>query len=207
MDFIETQFPRPPQLGYTSSPRYVVEIEEDAGGRETRNRAWSRPLHDFAFEASAATVDLGAIIEFFHAVGGPAIGFRFKDWNDYTSRRVGQAITPYDQPLVQLTSTTYQLTKQYQVGAATQLREIRKPVAATIVLGRNGAPLLTGWTLNAATGVVTFDVAPTGTLTWGGQFDVPVRFDSETLPIELDLLGDDGTYVQRTRFTLREIRV
>ncbi len=41
-----------------------------------------------------------------------------------------------------------------------------------------GAPG-SGWTVNQTTGVVTFTTAPGvgAVLTWGGEFDVPVRFD------------------------------
>jgi hypothetical protein len=43
--------------------------------------------------------------------------------------------------------------------------------------------------------------APAGALTWGGQFDVPVRFDSE-FPVEILNLR-----IQSATFTLRELQL
>ena len=52
----------------------------------------------------------------------------------------------------------------------------------------NGVTQITGWTLNTATGVVTFTSAPAPgvAITAGFEFDVPVRFDTDTLDVTLD---------------------
>jgi uncharacterized protein (TIGR02217 family) len=205
MTFLEDRFPRPPKLGYVSIPRYDVEITTDSAGGEERNRNWSRPLHEYSFTCAALDIDIGEIIEFYHAVGGRAYGFRFRDWNDYLSCRLGQTPTATDQPAVALTATTFQLVKDYTRGALTQRREIRKPVAGTILVAAGGVPQPSGWTLSASTGVITFDEAPSGAVTWGGEFDVPVRFDSD-LPIDLNFRSEDGRYVQSVQFTLKELR-
>ena len=46
-----------------------------------------------------------------------------------------------------------------------------------------------GWSVDTATGVVTFDSAPAEgvILTAGFSFDVPVRFDTDALDVTLDL--------------------
>ena len=48
---------------------------------------------------------------------------------------------------------------------------------------------LSGWTLDAATGIVTFTTAPgSGVIVRAGfEFDVPVRFDTDTLDVTLDI--------------------
>ena len=50
------------------------------------------------------------------------------------------------------------------------------------------AEQLSGWTLDATTGVITFTTAPAGgvIIRAGFEFDVPVRFDSDTLDVTLD---------------------
>ncbi len=47
----------------------------------------------------------------------------------------------------------------------------------------------TGWTVDPTTGIVTFASPPVagGVLTAGFEFDVPVRFDTDDLPVTLDL--------------------
>ena len=52
-----------------------------------------------------------------------------------------------------------------------------------------GAELMSGWSVDATTGIVTFDSAPGAgaPVTAGFQFDVPVRFDTDQLDVTLDL--------------------
>jgi uncharacterized protein (TIGR02217 family) len=46
-----------------------------------------------------------------------------------------------------------------------------------------------GWSADTATGVVNFDTAPGAgvAITAGFEFDVPVRFDTDTLDVTLDI--------------------
>ena len=48
---------------------------------------------------------------------------------------------------------------------------------------------MSGWSLDATTGVVTFTTAPgSGVIVRAGfEFDVPVRFDTDTLDVTLDI--------------------
>ena len=47
---------------------------------------------------------------------------------------------------------------------------------------------ITGWTVNTSTGVLTFVAppAPGSAITAGFEFDVPVRFNTDTLDVTLD---------------------
>jgi uncharacterized protein (TIGR02217 family) len=48
---------------------------------------------------------------------------------------------------------------------------------------------MSGWSVDTTTGVVTFDTAPGAgvAITAGFAFDVPVRFDTDTLDVTLDI--------------------
>jgi uncharacterized protein (TIGR02217 family) len=52
-----------------------------------------------------------------------------------------------------------------------------------------GAEQLSGWSVDTATGIVTFIEAPGAgaEITAGFQFDVPVRFDTDRLDVTLDI--------------------
>lgn len=56
-----------------------------------------------------------------------------------------------------------------------------------------GAEQVSGWSVDATTGIITFAAAPaSGVLvTAGFEFDVPVRFDTDRLDVtwDLDRLG------------------
>jgi uncharacterized protein (TIGR02217 family) len=52
-----------------------------------------------------------------------------------------------------------------------------------------GVEQLSGWTVDTTTGIVSFTSAPGSgvAVTAGFEFDVPVRFDSDTLDVTLDV--------------------
>jgi len=77
-----------------------------------------------------------------------------------------------------------QSTKPYTNGRFSTVRTITKPVSGAIVYVDG---VEKAGTLDTATGLFT----PTnpwagGVLTWTGEFDVPVRFASDRLPITLN---------------------
>ena len=84
-------------------------------------------------------------------------------------------------------TTTFQLVKTYGAAHAPWARTIAKPVAGSILVAVDGTPLAEGWSCDDTTGVVTFAAAPAdgAAITAGYEFDVPVRFDSDTLEINL----------------------
>lgn len=207
MAFLETpRFPGSPSYGFVSQPDYSVTIVRRAGGQEKRNRNWSRPLYRYTVTVGPrAEDDIQELLEFWHAVGGQADGFRFKDWADYKSCRVGGTPTATDQGVEALSGspTAYQLVKSYTAGANTQSRDIYKPVNGTVLVADGGVAKTEGvhWTLDYSTGRLQMLYTPAGTITWGGEFDVPVRFDSE-FPIELQ-----NYQVQSVSFALMELRL
>src|SRR5574343_1001294 len=189
--FLESpRFPACPKLGLVSEPNYSVSVTQTAGGWESRNRNWSRPLTRITITVgpgSNSAAEVQELLEFWHAGGGQATGFRYKDWSDFKSCRLAGTPSRTDQPLVATGDSpeTYQLTKRYTAGAQSQDRDIRKPVQSTILIADAGTlkTETTHYTVDYSTGIVTLLFAPAGALTWGGEFDIPVRFDS-TFPGE-----------------------
>lgn len=191
MQFLETPvFPVCPGFGYTADPSYSVTHVQRAGGRERSNLNWSEALRRFTFSVGPREEEfISALIEFYHAVGGTAGRFRFKDHSDFKSCLIHEDVSVLDQPLpitVDVSPEGYQLTKRYTAGALTRDRRIKKPVAGTIRVADGGVELTEGpdFALDATLGVVYLNAPPAGVLTWGGEFDVPVRFES-TLPVEI----------------------
>ncbi len=209
--FLETpRFPLPPSLGYRVRPYISVERNQRASGRTRRNLNWSSPLHSFDCEIEHAEADIYEVLEFWHAVGGGAYAFRFKDWNDYKSCAPFETAAATDQPLqlVPGSPAAYQMVKQYTKGALTRTRPIQKPVSGTILVADNGVTKESGtdYTVDYTTGLVSLLFSPVGPLTWGGEFDVPVTFADGT-EFVLTFRGDDAMRVQRVPFTLNEERV
>ena len=207
MDFLEDPpFPSCPSFGFTSEPMYRVANIITSGGHSRRTRNWDRPLHRYNCGLTPAhKEDVAELLNFYHAVGGRAYGFRFFDYVDYKSCHIDDDVSELDQPLVlaEDSSGDYQLVKLYNAGVLQQRREITKPIESTILIADNGVVKTAGvdYSMDETTGLVSLNFSPVGSLTWGGQFHVPARFDSE-MPVEIV-----NKNIQSCIFTLRELRM
>ena len=191
MAFHEVRFPDNISRGARGGPERRTQIVEMASGDEERNGSWadSRRRYDASYGIRKAD-DLAAVTAFFEARRGRLYGFRWKDWADYKSGLPSATPAATDQPIGtgNGAATSFQLVKLYASGAQSWTRTITKPVAGTVALALNGVPQITGWTVNTTTGVVAFAAAPAPgvAITAGFEFDVPVRFDTDTLDVTLD---------------------
>jgi uncharacterized protein (TIGR02217 family) len=169
-------------------------VETDSGA-ESRNQRWSYPRHKYDAAYGVTTLArLENLLNYHWVMGGKAIGFRYKDWMDYKScSRFG---TPAATDCAIGTGTgslaTFQLYKTYTQGAYTRFRKILKPIASTVLIAVAGVvkTVTTHYTLDAATGIVTFtggNIPTAGqAVTAGFEFDVPVRFDIDDLSINIE---------------------
>ncbi len=192
MAFHEVRFPDNISRGARGGPERRTQIVELTSGDEERNASWanSRRRYDVAYGVRRAD-DLAAVVAFFEARNGRLYGFRYKDWADYKSCLPSQRPTPTDQGLGtgDGTAVTFQVAKIYTSGSQAWTRPVTKPVAGSVQVALDGMEQTTGWSIDTTTGLVTFEAAPgAGVLvTAGFEFDVPVRFDTDTLDVTLDL--------------------
>lgn len=191
MSFFET--PRfPTNISYDSAggPNYSTRVVRVKSGHEKRNQNWSYPLHqyDVAYGIKSIT-DLEDLISYFHVAQGRTHGFRYKDWGDFQSCGAKGTLDDEDQTIGtgDNAEVDFQLVKVYTQGAYTLSRYITKPVSGTTVIALDGVNQAAGWSVSTTTGVVTFDVAPGSTVvvSAGYQFDVPCRFDTDSLSTQL----------------------
>ena len=175
MAFLETpRFPERIAYGAVGGPMFRTDLSVTASGRESRNGMWSYPRH--AWDVSQGInnpADFATLRAFFMIARGRQNGWRFKDWSDFSA-------THSDGKVTALTSTTFQLIKRYTSGSSTQDRLIKKPISTGFGLKVSGVD--TAHTLDTVTGIVTIASAPSAAnVTWAGEFDVPMRFDTDKL--------------------------
>jgi uncharacterized protein (TIGR02217 family) len=86
------------------------------------------------------------------------------------------------------TLKTFQLIRTYSSGGNTDVRTITKPVAGTVKVYLGGVQQTSGWTVNTATGVITFTNAPANGVAVSAdyEFDVPVRFDTDRMAVTIE---------------------
>lgn len=190
MAFHEIRFPVEVALGARGGPERRTEIVVLGSGREERNARWANSRRRYNAGYGIKTLaQLHEVIAFFEERRGRLHGFRWKDRTDHLSCAPGTAPAATDQPIGtgDGDTLTFQLTRTYGSGFAPWTRDIVKPVAGSVLVALDGSPQGAGWSVDDATGIVTFDAAPgVGVaVTAGFGFDVPVRFDTDFLEINL----------------------
>lgn len=182
MAFVETRFPDDIAYGSSGGPAYLTDVAATESGHEKRNVNWAAARARYNVAHGVKTqAQLDALIAFFRARKGRAHGFRFKDWTDFSA--VGQSLGAGNG-----SQTQFQLVKRYVSGGVTETRTIAKPVAGTVKPYLNSVLQTSGFSVNTATGVVTFTAAPGNGVAVAAdfEFDVPVRFDTDYLAATLD---------------------
>lgn len=177
-------FPLSVQSG-VSAVEYATSVVDLGNAREQRIAHWldGRVTFDAALGLRSLK-DLRALLAFFRARKGRARSFLVRDLLDYEVGPGAEGIFGEGDGV----ETVFQLTKTYSDAYNADVRPIAKPEASTVQIYRDATLLTAGvdYTLDAATGLVTFTSAPVADaiLSWTGQFFVPVRFAEDTLPAD-----------------------
>jgi uncharacterized protein (TIGR02217 family) len=193
-DFHEVRFPLDVSLGSRGGPQRRTDIVTLASGREHRNARLAHSRRRYDAGLGVRTLDaLHAVVAFFEERRGRLYGFRFRDRVDWKSCPPSLAPTSTDQRIGTGDGATgaFQLVKTYGAAHAPYARPIAKPVAGTVRVAVNDIeiPAGTAFVCDTATGWVTFTSAAVpaagAAVTAGFEFDVPVRFDTDDLEIDL----------------------
>jgi uncharacterized protein (TIGR02217 family) len=169
---------------------FSTNVVTTLSGHERRNSGWAdaRLSYDVG-PGVCSEAALGILLDFFRARRGPAIGFRFTDSFDHSSKDMIAAPTMLDQyvGIGDAVCTRFCLIKTY--GDNGQIRRITRPQPATMLVAVDGVAV-TGWSLSAG-GIIEFAVAPaTGAeVTAGFHFDVPVRFADDRIDVARATFG------------------
>lgn len=194
MGFHEIRFPTEISFRSSGGPGYSTGILEVGSGAEERVARWSSARRTFNVAYNLKSIDeLAEVMEFYLGRLGPANGFRYKDWMDFTSASDHRSAHDDEDQVLGTgdgTETQFQLKKIYTSGGQNRTRNITKPVSSTVLVAVDGAAQTEGadFTVDTTTGIVTFDSAPANAtdLTAGFEFDVPVRF-AENMDDLLDM--------------------
>jgi uncharacterized protein (TIGR02217 family) len=192
--FHEVRFPTAVAFGASGGPERRTDIVTLGSGHEERNSRWADSRRRYNAGYSIRSLDdLHAVVAFFEERRGRLYGFRWLDRVDWKSCAPGATPAATDQAIGtgDGATATFQLAKTYGGLHAPYQRAIRKPVAGTVLIAVDGVAAGEGsdWTVDTTTGVVTFlpgSIPSLGaSVTAGFEFDVPVRFDTERLEVNL----------------------
>jgi uncharacterized protein (TIGR02217 family) len=188
MAFHPIRFPLDVALGARGGPERRTDVVTLAGGGEQRNGRWrhSRRRYNAGYGVKSRQ-DMAAVLAFFEERRGRLHGFLWRDGLDFSSG--GAVPTALDQALGtgDGVRTSFALTKRYGANFDPYLRPITWPVAGSVRIAVAGVEIATGWAVDGGTGRVSFAqaLAAGAAVTAGFLFDVPVRFDTDRLDVEL----------------------
>ena len=159
-----------------------------ANGTQQVNVNWARTLRQYELGVVPLDVaDWQTLEGLFEVTEGGAFGFLMQDPKD-TKTLITEGVATL------LTSTTFQLYKTYTSAGSTRTktRKITRPIATGFDIKASGVTAT--YTLDTVTGIVTIPAAPSAaTLTWSGNFYVPVHFASDEIDWELARSGPAAT--------------
>jgi uncharacterized protein (TIGR02217 family) len=192
--FHEVLFPLDIALKSAGGPERRTEIVALGSGREERNARWAHSRRRYDAGYGVKTLDaLSVVVAFFEERRGCLHGFRWRDPLDHSSAPPGAAVTPLDQSIGTGDGATasFPLTKTYGDAHAPYARPIAKPASGSVRVAVAGVEQTQGvdFTCDPTTGAVTFLAghvpAAGAAITAGFMFDVPVRFDTDYLEVDL----------------------
>lgn len=189
--FHEVQFPSTISYGSRGGPARLTQIVKLKSGFEERNQSWEHSRRKYDAALGLRKIEyLHDIVQFWEARRGQLYGFRWKDWTDFSTGRGTAGYTPTDVVIATGDGVLveFQLVKRYADVGGEYARPINKPVAGEVVISLDDVAQGAGWSVDTATGKVTFDVAPgVGVVIKAGfEFDVPARFDSASIAVSVD---------------------
>lgn len=192
MAFHDIRFPATLSFGSLGGPERRTEIVTLANGHEERNTPWAQARRRYDAGLGLRSLDdVERLIAFFEARQGMLHAFRWKDWADYKTCPASRAVSALDQSLGfgDGVRTVFQLAKTYRSGEWASTRLLTRPVAGTVRAAIGGTEVVETlhWTVNTATGEITFATPPAvgAEVTIGCEFDVPVRFDTDVIQVSV----------------------
>ena len=171
-----------PGYGWDGSPRFKTLVDVLQNGDEYRNAEWIEARHEYnAPFLNISKTAYREIKRMFLTCRGMLHAFRFRDELDYTADNeifgVGDGV-----------ETLFQLSKISLTDGVEYVRNVYALKLGVVpVLTINGTPT-TAFSYNDRTGQVLFDAPPAAAavLRWSGEFDIWVRFATDTIPFSLD---------------------
>jgi uncharacterized protein (TIGR02217 family) len=192
--FHEVLFPLDIALRSSGGPQRRTDIVALGSGAEERNARWAHSRRKYDAGYGVKTFEaLSEVIAFFEERRGRLYGFRWRDRLDHSSAAPGVAVAATDQAIGfgDGVTASFALSKSYGSVYAPYQRPICKPVAGSVRVAVADVEAAEGtvFTADADSGVVTFlsgHIPASGAaVTAGFLFDVPVRFDTDYLEVDM----------------------
>ena len=179
--FLEQQFPIQATIPFQKSIMLTQSAAEGSTGIKQYFRQYPYlGVRKFTFGINSLDIATSQTVILMLLMFGTK-GFRFRDWDDYsgTSELIGTGDN---------VQTTFQIRKKYQTEGYYIYKTITKPITNTVKVYFDDVEQVSGFTINYATGIISFTPAPSDgvDITVDFQYDLPVKW----LDIELQITSN-----------------
>lgn len=177
MAFLEEQLDPRITLGALTRKRWNRTLTDTIGGAFKQKFNWSNRLKWMSLEYRPRPLsEYETLSDLFDVVlGNQYVGFRAKDWGDFT-------LTQTNSALDFISDNDWQINRLHKTATAQYLHPIKKPVDASVTVYRTRSSVVSiaSATVDYTTGIATISGHVSGdTYTAEGEFDIPVTFDSD----------------------------
>lgn len=199
------RLPTSVEKGVRGGPMFNTSVLRTDGGVTSTNQNWTYPLYSGQAGYGIRTKeDMFDVLDFFYARRGRYRGFLFRDWSDY--ELVDEVIGTGDG-----SEDDFQIVRTYTDSISSFIRPISRPIE----FNTTGGPDLTVKVAGVTVGLANWSLQPGGIIhlstpptlgqivTVNGEFDIPVQFGSDHLPLEMEL-WNVGTIPQIPIIEVRE---
>lgn len=194
--FIEERLLDSVSYGTVYGEGFSTDLKIMRNKTESRNMQWSesRGTYTLVFNALLEE-DRAKVMKVFRTCRGMGIGFRLKNWVDYKAKNETLGVMTDNTQSFQLKITSF-------AGGYTTIKTIRKPVVGRVKVYSNGNEVSA--VVDYTKGVITVTAAIGSTISWSGEYDIPVRFDNDDIQWSVDAKTGD-TFIMGTDVDLVEI--
>ena len=181
-DFHDIRFPLHLAFGTRGGPVRPTDILQLANGTEIRNAKTRHSRRQYnAVAGLKSSLQAFELLDFYESRNGPLHAFRFRDPLDYKADNyIGRGTGG---------QRDFELIKSYGEAPYQYVRRITKPVIGTVIAFIDDVE--TAVSVDYQRGQIQFETPPYlgAVISAQFEFDVPVRFASESLDIVLDDFG------------------
>lgn len=172
--FLDIQFPQELLLHFNKTVQYLTSIGKMQNGREFRRSIMDKQLTIYSLIKSIKQSEKISLLEdFFHTVHGQRYSFKMFDATDCKMENSQCRI---------LTPTSVQMQKSIQFQEMVTVKDITKPKEGTVQVFKDGALLVSGYTVDYQVGVIVFDEDITSSvITVSCEYFHHVRFETDSI--------------------------
>lgn len=189
--FLDTDFPRDINIGLVGGPRWRTDIVTLPSGAEQRLVRQARGRRRWMASYSTRTpAQMAALLDLFEVAQGRTHSFRMRDPNCYSTGTPYRGQYSKDDVTLMTgdgVTDTCQMLRKHTVAGQTRYYPVRHIESGTATIAYDGVLQSSGWSIDAATGEITFTTPPgLGVVVTGGcQFSFEARFDTDQLDVEM----------------------